>query len=112
MQSNRERRSATAVAQRIGGGWLWCASMAWRSKNFVRGFLAAVSRPLLAHCFSLCDLRLFVNEGMLLASAARLAGTHWAAFYASSLLTGSRAQARRGAGAFAPAPAAHVPASR
>jgi hypothetical protein len=60
MQSNRERRSATAVAQRIGGGWLWCASMAWRSKNFVRGFLAAVSRPLLATCFSLCDLRLFV----------------------------------------------------
>jgi hypothetical protein len=29
-------------------------------------FLAAVSRPLLARCFSLCDLRLFVNKRMLL----------------------------------------------
>ena len=33
---------------------------------FLCGFLAAVSRPLLAHCFSLCDLRLFVNKRMLL----------------------------------------------
>jgi hypothetical protein len=32
------------------------------------GFLAAVSRPLLSHCFSLCDLRLFVNKRMLLSS--------------------------------------------
>jgi hypothetical protein len=30
------------------------------------GFLAAVSRPLLAHCFSLCDLRLFAIKQMLL----------------------------------------------
>ena len=29
------------------------------------GFLAAVSRPLLCHCCSLCDLRLFVNKRML-----------------------------------------------
>jgi hypothetical protein len=29
------------------------------------GFLAAVSRALLSHCFSLCDLRLFVNKWML-----------------------------------------------
>ena len=30
------------------------------------GFLAVVSRPLLAHCFSLCDLRLFVTKRILL----------------------------------------------
>jgi hypothetical protein len=29
-------------------------------------FLASVSRPLLSRCFSLCDLRLFVNKWMLL----------------------------------------------
>jgi len=31
-----------------------------------------VSRPLLAHCFSLCDLRLFVNKRMLLSSLESL----------------------------------------
>ena len=35
------------------------------------GFLAAVSRPLLSHCFSLCDLRLFVNKRMLLPRVLR-----------------------------------------
>jgi hypothetical protein len=45
------------------------------------------------------------------ASATRLTGKHWVAPYASSLLMGSRAPARRGDGALAPAPAAHVPAS-
>jgi hypothetical protein len=51
----------------------------------------------------LCSLR---------ASATRLTGKHWAALYASSLLPRSRARARCGVGAFAPAPAARVLASR
>ena len=34
---------------------------------------AVVSRPLLAHCFSLCDLRLFVIERMLLSLRSPLA---------------------------------------
>jgi hypothetical protein len=38
----------------------------WAWDFFLCGFLAAVSRPLLSHCFSLCDLRLFVNKRMLL----------------------------------------------
>ena len=48
----------------------------------------------------LCSLR---------ASATRLTGKHWAAPYASSLLL---TRARCGVGAFAPAPTAHVLASR
>ena len=40
--------------------------MVWAWDFLLCGFLAAVSRPLLAHCFSLCDLRLFVNKRMLL----------------------------------------------
>jgi hypothetical protein len=46
------------------------------------------------------------------ASATQLTGTYWAAPYASSLLPRSRARARCGLRAFAPAPAAHVLASR
>jgi len=46
------------------------------------------------------------------ASATRLTGKHWAAPYASSLLARSRARARCGVGGFAPAPTAHVLASR
>jgi len=46
------------------------------------------------------------------ASATRLTGKHWAAPYASSLLPRSRARARCGVGVFAPAPIAHVLASR
>ena len=42
--------------------------MVWAWDFLLCGFLAAVSRPLLAHCFSLCDLRLFVNKRMLLSS--------------------------------------------
>jgi hypothetical protein len=57
-------------------------------------------------------LRMEAHLYSLRAAAARLTGKHWAAPYASSLLTGSRARAQRGVGAVAPAPAAHVPASR
>jgi hypothetical protein len=39
-----------------------------RLETMACGFLAVVSRPLLAHCFSLCDLRLFVIERMLLSA--------------------------------------------
>ena len=46
------------------------------------------------------------------AAATRLTGKYWAAPYASSLLARSRARALCGVGAFAPAPAAHVRASR
>ena len=46
------------------------------------------------------------------ASATRITGKHWAAPYASSLLPRSRARARCGVGAFAPAPNARVLASR
>ena len=46
------------------------------------------------------------------ASATRLTGKYRAAPHASSLLPRSRARARCGLGAFAPAPAAHVLASR
>ena len=35
----------------------------WAWDFLLCGFLAAVSRPLLAHCFSVCDLRLFVING-------------------------------------------------
>ena len=38
----------------------------WAWDFLLCGFLAAVSRPLLSHCFLLCDLRLFVNKRMLL----------------------------------------------
>ena len=41
-------------------------------------------------------------------SATRLTGKYWAAPFASSLIPRSRALARCGLGAFAPAPAAHV----
>jgi hypothetical protein len=44
----------------------------WAWDFFLCGFLASVSRPPLAHCFSLCDLRLFVNERMLLSSLESL----------------------------------------
>ena len=40
--------------------------MVWAWDFLFCGFLAVVSRPLLAHCFSLCDLRLFVIKRMLL----------------------------------------------
>jgi len=46
------------------------------------------------------------------AAATRLTGKYWAAPYASSLLARSRSRGRCGVGAFAPAPAAHVRASR
>ena len=41
-------------------------SLVWACDFLLCGFLAAVSRPLLSHCFLLCDLRLFVNKRMLL----------------------------------------------
>ena len=40
--------------------------MVWAWDFLLCGFLAAVSRPLLANCFSVCDLRLFVMKRMLL----------------------------------------------
>ena len=43
----------------------------WAWDFLLCGFLAAVSRPLLSHCFSLCDLRLFVNKRMLLPRVLR-----------------------------------------
>jgi hypothetical protein len=43
----------------------------WARDFLLCGFLAAVSRPLLAHCFSLCDLRLFVDKRMLLSALLR-----------------------------------------
>ena len=57
-------------------------------------------------------LRMEAQLYSLRASATRLTGKHWAAPYASSLLSRSRARARCGVGAFAPAPTAHVLASR
>jgi hypothetical protein len=57
-------------------------------------------------------LRMQAQLYSLRASATRLTGKHWAAPYASLLLPRSRARARCGVGAFAPAPTAHVLASR
>ena len=57
-------------------------------------------------------LRMEAQLYSLRASATRLTGKHWAAPYASSLLPRSRARARCGVGAFAPAPTAHVLAHR
>ena len=57
-------------------------------------------------------LRMEAQLYSLRASATRLIGKQWTEPYASSLLPRSRAQAPRGVGAFAPAPAAHVLASR
>jgi hypothetical protein len=57
-------------------------------------------------------LRMQAQLYSLRASATRLTGKHWAAPYASSLLPRSQARARCGVGGFAPAPAAHVLASR
>ena len=57
-------------------------------------------------------LRLEAQLYSLRASATRLTRKHRAAPYASSLLPRSRARARCGVGAFAPAPTAHVLASR
>ena len=57
-------------------------------------------------------LRMEAQLYSLRASATRLTGKHWAAPYASSILPRSRARARCGVGAFAPAPTAHVLASR
>jgi len=57
-------------------------------------------------------LRVEAQLYSLRASATRLTGKHWAAPYASSLLPRSRARARCGVGAFAPAPTGHVLASR
>ena len=57
-------------------------------------------------------LRMEAQLYSLRASATRLTGKHWAAPYASSLLPRSRARARCGVGVFAPAPTAHVLASR
>jgi hypothetical protein len=57
-------------------------------------------------------LRIAVQLYSLRASATRLTGKHWAAPYASSLLARSRARAWCGVGDLAPAPAAHVLASR
>ena len=56
-------------------------------------------------------LRMEAQLYSLRASATRLTGKHWAAPYASSLLR-SRARAQCGVGGFAPAPTAHVLASR
>ena len=90
--------------------------MVWAWDLLLCGFFAAVSRPPPVASFSLCDLRLFVIKrnylSDLFAAATRLTGKYWAAPYASSLLPRFRARARRGVGAFAPAPAAHVLASR
>jgi len=57
-------------------------------------------------------LRMEAQLYSLRAAATRLTGKHWAAPYASSLLPRLRARARCGLGAFAPASAAHVLASR
>ena len=57
-------------------------------------------------------LRMEAQLYSLRASATRFTGKYWAAPYASSLLPRSRARARCGLGAFAPAPADHVLASR
>jgi hypothetical protein len=57
-------------------------------------------------------LRMAAQLYSLRASATRLTGKHLAAPCASSLLARSRARARCGVGALAPAPAAHVLASR
>jgi hypothetical protein len=57
-------------------------------------------------------LRMEAQLYSLRAAAARLTGKHWAAPCAFSLLTRSRARARCRVGALAPAPAAHVLASR
>jgi hypothetical protein len=57
-------------------------------------------------------LRMEAQLYSLRASATRLTGKHWAAPYASSLLARSRARARCGVGVLAPAPVAHVLASR
>ena len=40
----------------------------WARDFLLCDFLAAVSRPLLSHYFSRCDLRLFVNKRMLLSA--------------------------------------------
>jgi hypothetical protein len=64
------------------------------------------------HLHDFARLRMEAQLYSLRASATRLTGKHWAAPYASSLLPRSRARARCGIGAFAPAPAAHVLASR
>ena len=57
-------------------------------------------------------LRMEAQLYSLRASATQLTGKYWAAPYASSLLPRSRARARCGVGALAPAAAAHVLASR
>jgi len=57
-------------------------------------------------------LRMEAQLYSLRASATRLTGKHWAAPYASSLLARSRSRTRCGVEAFAPAPTAHVLASR
>jgi len=57
-------------------------------------------------------LRMEAQLYCLRAAATRLTGKYWAAPYASSLLARSRARARCGVRAFAPAPASHVRASR
>ena len=57
-------------------------------------------------------LRMEAQLYSLRASATRLTGKHWATPYAHSLLPRSRARAWCGVGAFTPAPAAHVLASR
>jgi hypothetical protein len=57
-------------------------------------------------------LRMEAQLYSLRASATRLTGKYWAAPYAYSLLPRSRSGVRCGVGAFAPAPAAHVLASR
>ena len=114
---------------------LWCLRPLWRSLFFLRRWWVrlAVLREEAPSCgFSqlvcgapsgvfvlcLCGFFGFCKPGwpsplyLLRASATRLIGKHWNATYASSLLLGSRARARRGVGALAPAPAAHMLASR
>jgi len=52
---------APAPAAHVLASRSWCGPGTF----LLCGFLAVVSRPLLAHCFSLCDLRLFVMKRML-----------------------------------------------
>jgi hypothetical protein len=81
---------------------------ATRSRELVE--VASDARAALPAPFA--RLRMEAQLYSLQASATRLTGKHWASPYASSLLARSRAQARCGFGALAPAPAAHELALR
>ena len=85
----------------------------WAWDFLLCGFLAAVSQPLLAHCFSLCDLRLFVIKRMFLSfipargrdglgAMARTRGPH------SDIASGGRVPAGLRTGRGAPHAGAYV----